>query len=66
MTTPELFELENVRLVAQSDSGVIIEYRRDLHWVSREFIDSFSAAPGETRGSLIVTRWFAEKAGWVK
>lgn len=67
MTTlpPSLFERLDVEFFSRGRSGTLVRVpgARDLIWVPSYAIHDL---PGRPKGSLVVERWFAEKAGWIK
>lgn len=65
----ELFEAENATLVSETPKALLVSFEgsRDQHWIPRSQVDAeLSDLPGEEHGSLVVSRWFAGKAGWTR
>ena len=65
-TDEEPVEFENVRVTAETDLAILCEIEGKEVWIpsSQVHEDSEVSSQGD-EGTLLITRWFAEKAGLV-
>jgi hypothetical protein len=63
----EWHELDDVELLGESERALFIAGEHGKSWVPKsQVIREASDLPGQRRGSLTVTRWFARKARWLE
>lgn len=56
---------EEVNCTVDTNKAILVNVDGEDHWVPKSQIDAASECfEAGTSGSLIVTQWFAEKAGW--
>jgi hypothetical protein len=66
MGKDRLVTLEDVKAIAETDLAVLCIIESDEVWVPQSQIDEDSEVfENGTEGTLIVTRWWAEKKGLV-
>lgn len=62
----EVVEFEDVFCEAQTPRAILVEIDGEKHWIPQSQIHSDSEVyRKDDSGTLVVTRWFAEKEGLV-
>lgn len=62
----ETVEFDDVLCIAETDEAILVEIDGDQHWIPQSQVndDSEVWSKGD-EGTLIITRWIAEKKGLV-
>ena len=62
----ETVEIEDVTVEAETDLALLCIIEEKQHWIPKSVVHEDSEVSGEgDTGTIIIMRWFAEKAGLV-